>query len=92
MGWTQDRLAKIKEWEKECKWENFVDENLINDIIEKTQNPSKEKVLAVIGKAKSNANTGKMLSLEDTAILLNNTDKELDEEIFKAATYIKKAI
>lgn len=92
MGWTQDRLAKIKEWEKECKWENFVDENLINDIIEKTQNPSKEKVLAVIKKAKSNANTGKMLSLEDTAILLNNTDKELDEEIFKAATYIKKEI
>lgn len=30
-----------------------------------------------------------MLSLEETATLLNNKDKELDERIFKAVAYIK---
>lgn len=92
MSWTQDRLALILEWQKERKWENFVDENLIHSIIEKTKNPNKNRVLEVIEKAKSNANTGTMLSLEETATLLNNKDKELDEEIFRAANYVKREI
>lgn len=92
MGWTQDRLAKIKEWEKNNKWENFVDENLIHSIIKSTENPSKNRVLEVIEKAKSNALSGTMLSLEDTAVLLNNKNDELNEEIFKAASYVKREI
>lgn len=92
MNWTNYRLDRVKEWEKNCKWENFIDEDKINEILQNNENPSKDQVLNVIKKAKANAHQGTMLSLEDTAILLNNKDKDLDEEIFKVATYIKEEV
>ncbi|OCR92069.1 [FeFe] hydrogenase H-cluster radical SAM maturase HydG [Campylobacter fetus] len=92
MNWIKDRFDKILKWEKTNPWKNFIDENTIEETLKHTQNPSKDQVLAVIKTAKANAYTGKMLSLEETAILLNSTHKELDDEIFKAATFIKEEV
>lgn len=64
---------------------DFIDENHIWDILHKTEAPSPSLVKEIISKAEE----AKGLGIEDTAILLQNTDKELDELIFKTAKKIK---
>jgi 2-iminoacetate synthase len=90
MSWTKERLNKIREWKN--PYENFIDDEKINAILQKTQKPSREAVLSVIKKAKSNAFKGTMLTPEETAVLLNTTDGALWEEIFEAAAYIKEEV
>jgi 2-iminoacetate synthase len=92
MRWAKERLNKIKEWENSCKYENFIDDDKINAILQKTQNPLQESVLAVLEKAKKNALKGTMLTPEETSILINTIDDTLWEEIFKAATYVKEEV
>ncbi|AQW80834.1 [FeFe] hydrogenase H-cluster radical SAM maturase HydG [Campylobacter pinnipediorum] len=92
MSWTSERYQKIVEWVNKHEYENFIDEDEIHSILEKTKNASKEEVRAIIAKAKQNASNGAMLSPYETAILLNNSHDELWEEIFDAATWVKTEV
>ena len=92
MSWTSERFARIKAWEASREFEDFIDEAAIHQTIDATKNPSKERVLEIIEKARNNATTGKMLSPEETATLLNIVDVSLWDEVFKAATYIKEEV
>lgn len=64
------------------------DENIINDILEKTRNPSSERVLGILEKAKKM----KGLGLEDAGYLVNFSDKSLQQELFDTAALIKNEI
>jgi|GEM_PF-4433546 len=92
MSWTSERFARIKAWEASREFEDFIDDEAIHRTINAAKNPSKERVLEIIDNARKNATTGKMLSPEETAILLNITDSALWDEVFKAATYIKEEV
>lgn len=67
---------------------SIVDENKINDILNKTRNPSYELVLSILEKAKDK----KGLELEDVGYLVNFTDKDLRKELFNTAALIKDEI
>lgn len=92
MSWVNERYNKILEWVNKHEYENFINEDEIEKILLDTKNPKKEEVKEAINKAKNNALSGKMLSLNNTAILLNNTYDELWEEIFDVATYVKEEV
>ena len=92
MSWTSERFARIKAWEASREFNDFIDDEAIHQTINETKNPSKERVLAIIEKARNNATKGDMLSPEETATLLNITDRALWDEVFKAATYIKEEV
>ncbi|MCP4392947.1 MAG: [FeFe] hydrogenase H-cluster radical SAM maturase HydG [Alphaproteobacteria bacterium] len=64
---------------------NFIDEGKIWAEIERAKNPAPELVRDVIKKA----NEEKGLNLFDVAVLLENKDKELDEEMLSVAKKIK---
>ena len=66
----------------------FIDENEIWDFINKTNNPTKERVREVIQKSLDK----NRLSLEETAILINAKDPELIEEIKKGAQELKEKV
>ncbi|TIH20248.1 [FeFe] hydrogenase H-cluster radical SAM maturase HydG [Marinifilum sp. JC120] len=68
--------------------ESFIDEELIWSEIEKATDPEPSLVRETIAKAKER----KGLSPFEAAVLLKNTDKELDNEIFEAAIEAKKGI
>jgi len=68
--------------------EDFIDDRKIEDILEKATNPPRERVLELIAKSKEL----KGLTPEETAVLLQTEDRELIEEIWKAARDIKEAI
>jgi 2-iminoacetate synthase len=67
---------------------NFIDEEAIFAEISKAENPSPSLVREVLSKGLER----KGLTPFETAVLLKNTDPELDEEIFKTAMTIKEAI
>lgn len=67
---------------------NFIDEALIMEEIAKAVNPDPALVKDVIAKALERNG----LTPFETAVLLKNTDKELDEKIFQAAMNIKEGI
>lgn len=67
---------------------NFIDEALIMEEIAKAVNPDPALVKDVIAKALERNG----LTPFETAVLLKNTDKELDDEIFQAAMNIKEGI
>ncbi len=67
---------------------NIIDENLIQDILSRTENPPASKVKDIISKAKQL----KGLTLEETAALIQCADKKLIEEIFQASREIKERI
>lgn len=90
MSWTEERLKEILKWQNNNKFENFIDEDKLHTIIEKTKNPTSKQVNDVLSLAKDNAKTGKMLSLEDTAILLNS--KDMLNEICTVSKFIKKEV
>lgn len=68
--------------------ESFIDEELIWSEIEKANNPEPSTVLEIISKAKER----KGLTPFEAAVLLKNTDRDLDNEIFEAAIEVKKGI
>jgi len=73
---------------KDRKIKDIVDDQLFNEILEKTKNPTKEIILKILKKAAKQ----KGLDLEDVAFLSNCTDPTLIEKIFEAAYKIKKDI
>ncbi len=68
--------------------QNFIDEDEINEILKKTQNPTKERVLEVIQKSLDK----NRLSLEETAVLVNANDPELVKKIKGAARELKERV
>ena len=68
--------------------DSFIDEAKINDILARTSKPDKKRALEVIEKAKER----KGLSMEETALLLQTHDPELDEALFKTARHVKEHI
>lgn len=66
----------------------YIDENRINELLDKTKNVSKKEVEEVLNKSLSL----KRLSLEDTAKLLAVEDKDLLEKLFKTAKEVKQRI
>ncbi len=67
---------------------DIINEKEIFDILKKYQSPSEREVKAVIEKAKNKQG----LSLEETAILLNNSQTDLIDEMFQTAKQIKQDI
>ena len=67
---------------------DFINDNEIEALLEKTANPPRERVMEIIEKSKSL----KGLTPEETAVLLQTEDRELIEEIWKTAREIKEAI
>ena len=67
---------------------SFIDDQAIWQTIEDTSNPSREQVLAILDKARQCEG----LSISETAILLQNQDKALDEALFAVAREIKNTI
>ena len=68
--------------------QNFIDNDEINEILQSTQNPTKEQVKEVIQKSLDK----NRLSLQETAILVNANDPELIDEIKKAAKQLKERV
>lgn len=67
---------------------DFINEEEIWSIIDKSNKADKSEVLEILKKAEET----KGLSLYETSVLLHVTDKELTYEIFKLAKKIKEAI
>ncbi len=66
----------------------FIDAEEIWDFIEETKNPTKEQVREVIQRSLDK----NRLSMRETAILINATDKELVEEIKQGAKTLKEKV
>ena len=92
MSWIDDRYNKILKWVDGHEYEDFIDENEIEEILSRTKNAGKDEVRAVIKKAKENAVKGTMLTPYETAVLLNNSHDEIWDEIFDAATEVKEEV
>jgi len=67
---------------------DFIDDNAIEQLLERTANPESKRVEEIIAKAREL----KGLSLEETAILLQTEDRELIREIHAAARSVKEGI
>ncbi|MBI9080684.1 MAG: [FeFe] hydrogenase H-cluster radical SAM maturase HydG [Pseudodesulfovibrio sp.] len=67
---------------------NFIDDTVIRSEMEKAENPDPGLVRDILAKGKER----KGLTPFEAAVLLKNTDKELDEAIFQTAMSIKKGI
>lgn len=67
---------------------SFIDDQAIWQAIEDASNPSREQVLAILDKARQCEG----LSIQETALLLQNQDKALDEALFAVAREIKNTI
>jgi len=67
---------------------DFINETLICDLIKKNKNPGKKRIRQIISKALKI----KRLEPDETAALLNVTDKKLLLEMQKAALVIKKKV
>ena len=81
MSWTDDRFNKILKWVGRREYEDFIDENEIEEFLSQTKNAGKDEVRAVIKKAKENAVKGTMLTPYEAAVLLNNSHDEIWDEI-----------
>lgn len=67
---------------------NFIDEEKIQRILDDNNNPSREKVLKIIEKAREL----KGLTPEETAALLQCKDNDILENVFEAARFVKESI
>ncbi len=67
---------------------NIIDEKKIEDILDKTKDPSRETILSILEKAKEK----KGLEPEDAGYLLNCAEGGLREELFEAARSVKDQI
>ncbi len=68
--------------------QSFIDEELINSLLQKNPDPSDSAVKSVLARAENL----KGLSIEDAAILLNTNNSELLELLFNTACRIKQTI
>nr|WP_321512791.1 [FeFe] hydrogenase H-cluster radical SAM maturase HydG [uncultured Pseudodesulfovibrio sp.] len=68
--------------------ENFIDDTVIRSEMDKAENPDPGLVRDILAKGLER----KGLTPFEAAVLLKNTDKQLDEEIFQTAMTIKKGI
>ena len=80
-------LEKYKEdfAEYDSMERDFIDDDKIWEQLNRHENPTREEVLAVLKKAE----TCTRLEPEEMAILIQNRDKELDEEMFRLARTLK---
>ncbi|MFA5181973.1 MAG: [FeFe] hydrogenase H-cluster radical SAM maturase HydG [Syntrophales bacterium] len=67
---------------------DFINDALIEQLLEKSQRPAAAQVIEIIGKAREL----KGLSPKETAVLLQTEDRELIGEIFRAAREVKRSI
>ncbi|XPV76668.1 MAG: [FeFe] hydrogenase H-cluster radical SAM maturase HydG [Desulfovibrio sp.] len=67
---------------------NFIDEDLIHKTLEESASPAPERVQEVLKKASERNG----LDMQEVAILLQNSDTELDELIFSTAKEVKQGI
>ncbi len=67
---------------------SFIDVQRIENILERNKGASESRIKEIIKKAR----LLKGLDLEDTAALLGSKDKELAEEVFRAARFVKESI
>lgn len=86
MGFLDKYKADFAEYDKMEK--DFIDEDKIWEQLNKHANPSREDVLAVLKKAE----TCTRLDPEEMAILIQNQDKDLTEEMFKLARTLKEEV
>lgn len=86
MGFLDKYKADFAEYDKMEK--DFIDEDKIWEQLNKHANPSREEVLAVLKKAE----TCTRLDPEEMAILIQNKDKDLTEEMFKLARTLKEEV
>lgn len=86
MGFLDKYKADFAEYDKMEK--DFIDEDKIWEHLNKHANPSREEVLAVLKKAE----TCTRLDPEEMAILIQNQDKDLTEEMFKLARTLKEEV
>ncbi|MDR1693610.1 MAG: [FeFe] hydrogenase H-cluster radical SAM maturase HydG [Lactobacillaceae bacterium] len=70
--------------------QNFIDEEKIINLLEKHKTSDKKFITDILAKCQDINHQG--LSLEETAALLQNTDPETEQRIFKTAKEIKKRI
>ncbi len=83
-------LEKYKEdfAEYDSMERDFIDDDKIWEQLNRHENPTREEVLAVLKKAE----TCTRLEPEEMAILIQNRDKELDEEMFRLARTLKEEV
>ncbi|PIV18110.1 MAG: [FeFe] hydrogenase H-cluster radical SAM maturase HydG [Elusimicrobia bacterium CG03_land_8_20_14_0_80_50_18] len=67
---------------------DFINDSLIWELIEKNKNPGKKRVRAIIAKSLEI----KRLEPEETAALINVTDRDLLDEMNRAALAVKKKV
>ena len=44
MSWTKDRFERIKAWEREGEFQDFIDDEEIVRVLKASENPSRERV------------------------------------------------
>jgi 2-iminoacetate synthase len=87
-NWIKQRIKneQIDKYLSEGK--NFIDQDKLNSLIEKTKNPDKQTIMDILEKS-LRINT---LEPEDVACLLNVTDPELWEIMQQTALKVKKKV
>ncbi|MDD5065840.1 MAG: [FeFe] hydrogenase H-cluster radical SAM maturase HydG [bacterium] len=88
MKWKQDRLKKIGQYLESEKREDFIDDEKIEDLISRPSRMDKKRISGLIEKARSI----KGLTPEETAYLLNIEDKDVWEELFRTARFVKNEV
>ena len=78
-----------KTWQDTVEEESFINIDLIEGLIDNSNNPTEEEFDKVMKKAEVGKET---LTLQEVAILLNSPQKERVERIFKTATAIKEHV
>ncbi len=90
--WKELRAEEIRKWEDSCKYEDFIDDRLITELIDISKYPDKKQVEDIIAKARQNVSSGAMLSPSEVAVLANTQDPQLWEAIFETADWIKRTV
>ena len=78
-----------KTWQDTVEEESFINIDLIEGLIDNSNNPTEEEFDKVMKKAEVGKDT---LTLQEVAILLNSPQKERVERIFKTAKAIKEHV
>ena len=87
-NWINNRIKSEQIDKYLADGKNFIDEDKISSLIEKTKSPDKDTVLKILEKSLNI----KTLSIEDAACLLNVTDPDLWEIMQQTALKVKKKV
>ncbi|MBN2512683.1 MAG: [FeFe] hydrogenase H-cluster radical SAM maturase HydG [Sedimentisphaerales bacterium] len=90
--WRDKRRNEIIEWDKNNKWQDFIDDGKIWSILRERKKPEASEVIEIIEKARSNTTQGTMLSPDEVAVLINTEDPELWDRIYETADWIKQTV